>query len=183
MMELILLAFGLSADAFAVAIAAGVAARAARPPILRLGLAFGLAQGAMPLIGYLTSQIAGDWFTAVDHWVAFLLLGFLGGRMVKSGLDGSDDEAVFETRSFIGLLVAALATSIDAAAAGLTLPLLSTPVLLSCLVIAAVTAIVSGAGAAFGRRLGLAFGARAEIAGGMVLIFIGGRILVAHLWG
>lgn len=182
MIELMLLALGLSADAFAVAIAAGVSARGARPPVLRLALAFGLAQGGMPLIGYGASLIGGPWFTMVDHWIAFVLLGFLGIQMVRSGLDGSHDEAALDTRSFAGLFIAAIATSIDAAAAGLTLPLLATPVWLSCLTIAGVTAVTSGAGAGFGRQLGLSFGTRAEVAGGLVLIFIGCRILATHVF-
>lgn len=181
MIEVLLLALGLSADAFAVAVAAGVAARGERPPVLRIAAAFGLAQGAMPLLGYAASLIAGSWFTAVDHWIAFCLLGFLGVQMVRAGLDGAASEAAFDTRNFFGLLVAAIATSIDAAAAGLTLPLLSTPIWTSCAVIAAVTALTSGAGAAFGGRLGTTFGTRAEVAGGLVLIGVGVRILLVHL--
>lgn len=183
LIELILLALGLSADAFAVAIAAGVAARGGRPPVLRIAAAFGIAQGVMPLLGYAASLIAGSWFTTIDHWVAFALLGFLGVQMIRAGLDGEGEAASFETRSFMGLLVAAIATSIDAAAAGLTLPLLATPIWTSCAIIAAVTALTSGAGAAFGGRLGMAFGTRAEVAGGLVLIGIGARILAAHLLG
>lgn len=183
MIELLLLALGLSADAFAVAIAAGVAARGAKPPVIRIALAFGIAQGTMPLLGYAASLIAGSWFTMVDHWVAFGLLGFLGVQMVRAGLDGDEAEASFETKTFIGLLVAALATSIDAAAAGLTLPLLKTTIWTSCATIAAVTALTSGAGAAFGGRLGMTFGTRAEVVGGLVLIGIGVRILVSHLLG
>lgn len=183
MIELLLLALGLSADAFAVAIAAGVATRGGHPPIVRIALAFGIAQGAMPLLGYGANLIAGSWFTMVDHWVAFGLLTFLGVQMVRAGLDGDEEETSFETRSFLGLLVAAIATSIDAAAAGLTLPLLATPIWTSCATIAAVTALTSGAGAAFGGRLGMTFGTRAEVAGGLVLIGIGVRILLAHVFG
>jgi putative Mn2+ efflux pump MntP len=181
MIELLLLSVGLSADAFAVAIAAGVAARGGRPPVLRIAVAFGLAQGLMPLLGYAASLIAGSWFTMVDHWIAFGLLGFLGVQMVRAGLDGDEAEAAFETKSFLGLVVAAIATSIDAAAAGLTLPLLATPIWTSCAVIAVVTAVTSGAGAALGGRLGMRFGTRAEVAGGLVLIGIGVRILLGHL--
>lgn len=183
MIDVLLLSFGLAADAFAVAIAAGVAARSAPPPVLKLAMAFGVAQGIMPLLGYGLSVIAGDWFTRFDHWIAFGLLGFLGVQMVRAGLDGSEEEAAFETRSMAGLMVAALATSIDAAAAGLTLPALAAPIWLSCLSIAAITALLSGAGAAFGARLGLSFGTKAEVAGGLVLILIGCRSLFIHLTG
>ena len=183
MIEVLLLSFGLAADAFAVAVAAGVAARSAPPPTFRLAFAFGFAQGVMPLIGYGLSVVAGDWFTRIDHWIAFALLGFLGVKMVRAGLDGSEAESSFETRSLAGLIIAALATSVDAAAAGLTLPLLVAPIWVSCLSIAVVTALMSGVGAGFGGRLGLSFGTKAEVAGGIVLILIGCRILFTHLMG
>ena len=93
MIELLLLALGLSADAFAVAIAAGVAARGERPPVVRIAAAFGIAQGAMPLLGYAASLIAGSWFTLVDHWVAFGLLGFLGAQMVREVASKTADNA------------------------------------------------------------------------------------------
>lgn len=183
MIELLLLSLALASDAFAVAIASGVASRGTRPPILRIALAFGLAQGVMPFGGWLVTRAGGDWFTAIDHWVAFGLLAFLGTRMIKAGLDGPDTEASFDTTTFRGLLLAALATSIDAAAAGLTLPLLAVPIWQSCVTIGAVTALMAGGGAAIGGRLGLHFGTRAEIAGGIVLILIGVRLLASHLGG
>lgn len=183
MIELLLLAIGLAADAFAVSIASGVAARGERPPAFRIALAFGLAQGLMPLLGVLLASVAGTWFTYVDHWVAFGLLSFLGVRMIKAGVDGADAEASFDTATFVGLLVAAAATSVDAAAAGITLPMLVAPIWLSCLVIGGITALLSYIGAAVGGRLGLTFGTRAEIAGGVVLIGIGARILIGHLVG
>jgi manganese efflux pump family protein len=179
----LLLALGLAADAFAVAIAAGVAARDDGAPALRIALAFGVAQGLMPLIGYGLTLATGEWFGAIDHWIAFCLLSFLGTRMIRAGWDDQSEEASFDTGSLAGLTIAALATSVDAAAAGLTLPLLAAPIWLSCLAIGGTTALLSGAGAAFGCRLGLKFGARAEIAGGLVLIAIGARILTSHLWG
>jgi manganese efflux pump family protein len=183
MIELLLLSLALASDAFAVAIASGVAARGGRAPVVRIALAFGLAQGLMPFGGWLIARAGGDWFTAIDHWVAFGLLAFLGARMIKAGLDGPEAEASFDTASFGGLLLAALATSIDAAAAGLTLPLLALPVWQSCITIGGVTALMAGSGAALGGRLGLRFGTRAEIAGGLVLILIGVRLLASHLGG
>jgi manganese efflux pump family protein len=179
----LLLAFGLAADAFAVAVAAGVTARDNPPPAMRIALAFGVSQGLMPLIGYGLALATGEWFRTVDHWIAFGLLAFLGTRMIRAGWDGQGEESSFDTGSFTGLGVAALATSVDAAAAGLTLPLLVAPIWISCLVIGSTTAMLSGAGATFGRRLGLKFGARAEIAGGLVLMAIGARILSSHLPG
>lgn len=183
MIELLLLSLALASDAFAVAIASGVAARGGRPAVVRIAMAFGLAQGVMPVGGWLIAQAAGTWFATIDHWVAFGLLAFLGARMVKAGLDGPETEASFDTARFGGLLLAALATSIDAAAAGLTLPLLALPVWQSCMTIGVVTALMAGSGAAIGGRLGLRFGTRAEIAGGVILILIGARLLASHLGG
>jgi manganese efflux pump family protein len=183
MIELFLLAVGLASDAFAVSIASGVTARGVSPPVLRIAFAFGLAQALMPLFGVLLTRIAGSWFTVVDHWIAFGLLLFLGGRMIKAGVDGPEAEAAFDTSTIAGLFIAALATSVDAAAAGITLPLLSAPIWVSCVVIGAVTALFSGIGVAVGGQLGLKFGTRAEIIGGVVLIGIGLRILISHLSG
>lgn len=183
MIELLLLSLALASDAFAVAIASGVAARGERPPVIRIALAFGLAQGVMPFGGWLVARAGGEWFTAVDHWLAFALLAFLGARMVKAGLDGPETEASFDTATLSGLTLAAIATSVDAAAAGITLPLLTVPVWQSCVTIGAVTALLAGGGAAIGGRLGLRFGTRAEIVGGIVLILIGVRLLVSHLSG
>lgn len=179
-MILLLLAFALAADAFAVALAQGAAIRPNRNQSLLIALAFGSAQAIMPLLGWALGVAFDDLIAVVDHWVAFGLLGVLGLKMVREGLARTPDcpPALLTGKR---LLWASFATSIDAAAAGLTLPTLEIPVLLSCAAIGIVTALLCFAGALFGRQLGVRFGKRVEVGGGLVLIAIGTKILIEHL--
>jgi putative Mn2+ efflux pump MntP len=188
MMELLLVAFALSMDAFAAALSQGTAAGAT--PIagraVRVGLAFGAAQALMPLLGWALGFAFAPVIRDVDHWVAFVLLGFVGGRMMREGLANLDrvqDAAM--TTSVLGgraLFLMALATSIDAAAAGVTLPLLDQPIIFSCIVIGAITLAMSVAGVLLGRTVGAVAGRRGEVIGGFLLIAIGTKILIEHLF-
>lgn len=180
MIALFVLALALAMDAFAVSVAQGAAARHGWREALRMGGAFGIAQGVMPAFGWALSVALAGVIEAVDHWIAFLLLGFLGLKMIYEGVQPADDKP----RTALGgraLFVAAVATSIDAAAAGVTLPTLGLPVLLSCVAIAIVTAVFCVIGVLTGSRLGERFGKRAEIVGGLVLIGLGTRTLGQHL--
>lgn len=179
-MMLLLLAFALATDAFAVALAQGAAARPGIADALRIGAAFGIAQGLMPLLGWGLGVAFAGTLAAVDHWVAFVLLAALGAKMIREGLARTPD-APPALLTGTALLWASLATSIDAAAAGLTLPALNVPIASSCATIAIVTAVLCFGGALFGRQLGVRFGKRAEIGGGLVLIALGINILVEHL--
>ena len=184
MLELLLLAVALAMDAFAVALVRGAAGEHRLLRALEVGLAFGIAQGLMPLGGWLLGEIFAEWIAAFDHWIAFLLLAFLGARMILAALSGEDQQdpaPIGRASHFLGLLVAAIATSIDAAAAGLTLDLFATPVLLSCLVIGVVTALLCAPAYWFASRIGLRFGHLAEGFGGVVLIGLGMKILLEHL--
>jgi putative Mn2+ efflux pump MntP len=178
--DLWLLALALSMDACAAALALG--AGAAGRGIARLagatGLLFGAAQGAMPLLGALAADLAGDRLAAVDHWVAFAILAFLGVSMLRAA--GKAGEADRE-RAAAHLPALALATSIDAAAAGVTLPLFPVPVLLSAAVIGGTTALLSGLAVGLGALAGARLGRVAEALGGLLLIGIGARILASHL--
>lgn len=180
MIALFVLAIALAMDAFAVSVCQGAAARHGWREALRMGGAFGLAQGVMPAFGWALGVALAGVIEAVDHWIAFLLLGFLGLKMVYEGFQ-ADDEAQRVALDNRGLFLAAIATSIDAAAAGVTLPTLNLPVLLSCVVIAVVTGLFCVIGVLSGARLGQRFGKRAEIAGGLVLIALGTRTLGQHL--
>ena len=139
----------------------------------------------MPLLGWSLGAVFADWFDKIDHWVAFALLALLGARMIRAGLWGGAAEETPEepTRGahIAGLSAAALATSVDAAAAGLTLRLFATPAWLSCLVIGAVTFALCTAGHWFAARAGPRLGRHAEVAGGVVLIVLGFQILVEHM--
>jgi putative Mn2+ efflux pump MntP len=180
MVALFILAFALAMDAFAVSVCQGAAARHGWREALRMGGAFGLAQGIMPAFGWVLSFALAGVIEAVDHWIAFVLLGGLGIKMIYEGLQPSEC-AVRNALDGRALLLAAIATSIDAAAAGVTLPTLGLPVLLSCAVIAIVTGVFCVFGVLSGARLGQRFGKRAEIAGGLVLIALGTQTLGRHL--
>ena len=178
---LIALAFGLAMDAFAVSVAQGASRRARMGAALAMGAAFGLAQGLMPLLGWGLGWALAGVIRSVDHWIAFVLLGLLGAKMLREGL--SKDEAS-AAPALIGwaLLGAAIATSIDAAAAGITLPMLGTPILVSCLVIGVITGALCVAGVLIGAASGARLGKIAEVIGGLVLIAIGTKVLIEHLF-
>jgi putative Mn2+ efflux pump MntP len=178
---LLVLALALAADAFAVALCQGAAARPGWRGAARIGAAFGAAQALMPLVGWGLGVAFADAIRAVDHWVAFVLLVILGAKTLKEGLT-PDDASCDPTPSLSSwaLLGAAMATSIDAAAAGITLPTLGAPVMLACAVIGVVTLLLCAAGVFIGAASGARLGKKAEIVGGLALIGIGAKILVEH---
>jgi putative Mn2+ efflux pump MntP len=182
MLTVLLLALALSADAFAAAVCQGAAAepRPTAGGALRIGSAFGSAQALMPLLGWGLGVAFAGWIAQVDHWVAFVLLAVLGGRMVHAGLTGEPDCRGGPLMTGWPLFAAAVATSIDAAAAGVTLPMLSLPVMLACATIGVVTFAISAGGVLLGRMAGSALGPKAEVVGGVVLIGLGVKILVEH---
>jgi putative Mn2+ efflux pump MntP len=185
-LSLILLAFGLSADAFAVALGQGAASRS-HPwrNALAIGLAFGAAQAIAPLIGW----SLGYWFISqiesFDHWLAFSLLAAVGAKMMWEGVRADppgreSDPGKERAAAGMALLALAVATSIDAAAAGITLPTLGAPILVSIAVIGGVTFAMSFAGVWIGRIGSRGLGSNAEIIGGLILIVIGAKILIDH---
>jgi manganese efflux pump family protein len=182
--QILLLAVGLAMDATAVAAARGCASvnspRAGE--VLEIGLAFGFAQGLMPWLGSLLGAGMSAWVAAWDHWIAFVVLGAIGGKMLHEAwtADGAPEAAPAGSH-FRVLLGLAIATSIDAFAVGLTLPMLGAPLLLSVLTIGVVTALLSAAGVLLGRHFGNMLGKRLDVFGGVVLIALGCKILFEHL--
>jgi putative Mn2+ efflux pump MntP len=173
-------------DAAAVSAARGLATeRILTRHVLLVALLFGGFQALMPLCGWFIGGRVGPWVAAWDHWIAFALLGAIGGKMLWEAR-GSDeeerpkqsDEALFGLRV---MLVLALATSVDAFAVGVTLPMLSAPLVLSVLTIGVTTAVLSALALCFGRRLGAMLGRRLDMVGGLVLIGLGTKILIEHL--
>lgn len=172
-----LLAIALAMDAFAVALTQGARFRPGWGGAVAIALTFGLFQAVMPLIGWAIGVFALAYVEAVDHWIAFGLLTFLGIRML-GGHVGEDEAAQALTGT--ALMVAGVATSIDALAAGITLPTLGVPIIAAIAVIGGITAMMSAAGVALGRVAGDRWGAGAERAGGVILIALGCKILAEH---
>lgn len=173
------LTFGLAMDAFAVAVAQGAAGHNSSSNAIRIGAAFGAAQGIMPLVGWALGAAFLPVISAFDHWIALFLLVFLGAKMLWEARSvNADGPAGNLTGS--ALLTAAVATSIDALAAGITLPTLGLPVLLTSIAIGVVTGILSAIGVVIGGMASKRIGAIAEITGGFILIALGIKIFVEH---
>jgi putative Mn2+ efflux pump MntP len=177
------LALAMSTDAFAAAIGKGAAL--ARPQLreaLRTGLIFGVIEGLTPLAGWALGRFASNYVAAWDHWIAFVLLGVLGLRMVHAGLsDADEDDVKPDTHSFWLLALTGFATSIDAMAVGAGLAFLGADIAVTAAAIGFSTFIMVTIGVMLGRGLGAVVGKRAELVGGLVLIAIGSLILYEHL--
>lgn len=181
-LTLMVIAFGVSADAFAVATARGVTIRrGAVGAALAIAGTFGAFQALMPLLGWLIGVRVAVYLDQVDHWIALALLGYLGVRMVREAF-GEDDnpETAPKPLGWRELVVLGIATSIDALAVGGTLALLPINIGLAVLVIGVTTFVLSLLGVHIGQRGGTRFGTAAQVAGGLVLIGIGGRIFFEH---
>lgn len=185
-LSLILLALGLAADAFAVALGQGAAVKsAAWRNALIVGFAFGAMQAIAPLIGWAVSLALTGLIETVDHWIAFVLLALLGAKMMREGLThdppGEESDPGKEiVASGWKLVMLSIAVSIDAAAAGVTLPTLDAPIAVSIAMIGLVTFALSAAGVMIGRAGARALGSQAEIVGGLILIVIGVKVLIDH---
>jgi putative Mn2+ efflux pump MntP len=182
MAAIVALSVGLAMDAAAVSAVRGLESPRIRPrDAVLVGGLFGGFQALMPLLGWLAGSRLGPYIEAWDHWIAFALLAAIGANMLREA--GSGEERPAHTEPFAPrvLLLLAVATSIDALAAGITLPLLGAPVFLTAATVGVTTAALSVlalfAGRAFGQRLGPSL----EIVGGVVLIALGTKVLVEHL--
>ncbi len=183
-MELVLIAVGLSMDAFAVAICKGLSVqKLGWKHYLTVGVWFGGFQALMPTLGYLLGTTFERYITSVDHWVAFVLLCLIGGSMLKEGLAKEEEEK--EERAgfdFKSMLLLAVATSIDALAVGITFALLPDVNIFSAVgLIGTITFCLSAVGLKVGNIFGLKYKSKAEVVGGVILILIGVKILLEHL--
>jgi putative Mn2+ efflux pump MntP len=182
-LEVLLMAVGLAMDCFAVSLGIGTTGYANNPRALfRLSYHFGLFQALMPVLGWLVGAQLSSLVSSVDHWLAFGLLGFVGVRMIRSGLDSEAETHATDPSRGGAMVMLSVATSIDAFAIGLTLAMLQVEILYPSLVIGVVTGLLSLAGLLLGNRLGATFGKRMEVIGGALLIVIGLRVLFSHLW-
>jgi putative Mn2+ efflux pump MntP len=184
LLSVVAIAFAMSTDAFAAAIAKGAALQ--RPSwreALRTGAIFGIIEAVTPLIGWLIGSAAAKYASEWDHWIAFTLLAGLGARMIWVGFrsDGSDVDARPDSHSFWVLALTGLATSIDALAVGVGLAFLDVQIGWVAAAIGSATFLMVTIGVMLGRVLGAVAGKRAEIVGGLLLIGIGTAIVIEHL--
>ena len=184
--ELFAIAVALAMDAFAVSVCAGCALkRVTAVHFLRLSLTFGFFQFLMPVIGWTLGLTVRGFIESWDHWIAFALLAWIGGNMIREALSGEEDEAE-DTATGGGLdhkklFLMAIATSIDALAVGVTFAFLETPILSAVSLIGVTTFCISVAGVAVGCWFGARYKQRAEITGGVILVLLGCKILLEHL--
>lgn len=169
-------------DAFAVAIGTSITlGRVNARQVFRLGFHFGLFQAMMPVLGYLAGLTVQDSIKAWDHWVAFALLAFIGGRAIRESLNPDEDESPGDPTKGMSLVTLSVATSIDALAVGMSFAMLGIGIVLPSIIIGLVAGAMTVTGMAIGSRLGSLFGRRMEMAGGIVLILIGLKILASHM--
>ena len=181
-LSIALVAIALSMDAFAVSIVTGSIYKQLRiAHALRMALSFGGFQAFMPLIGSLLGRGLQAYIGAYDHWIAFGLLAFVGGKMIYESFAIESAEKNLNPANVGVLLTLSVATSIDALAIGVTLSLLSSSIILAAAFIGLVTFSLSYAGVAIGKRFGHFFESKIEIIGGLILIGIGLKILIQHL--
>lgn len=187
--ETFLIGVGLSADAFAVAVCKGLGMKKVNwAHALVIALFFGGFQALMPLIGWAAGTQLSALIEPVDHWIAFGLLAFIGGKMLIDAIKGGDDDCAAcaddeQKLDLKELLMLAVATSIDALAVGVTFAFLGMSIWAPIAIIGLTTFVLSFAGVAVGNQFGARFEKPATIAGGVVLILIGCKILVEHLLG
>jgi manganese efflux pump family protein len=182
LITIFLLAVGLGVDAFSVAIGIGAAnKKRSWVRVLRLSTAFGLFQFMMPLAGWLTGLSVVNFIDGFDHWIAFALLAYVGGKMIWEGLGNESNEEKADRTRGLPLLLLSIATSIDALAIGFSFSILKVPILFPAAIIGIVCFLMTAIGMVFGKWLAKIFGKKVEIFGGIVLIAIGVKILVDHL--
>jgi manganese efflux pump family protein len=183
--SLLALAFALAMDAFAVALVTGLTLNPLkRRQVFRLSFHFGLFQAMMPLIGWTAGTAVHRWIASFDHWIAWGLLAFVGGRMILGAFHGAEETpSRNDPTSGWDLVLLSVATSIDALAVGLSLAVIGSPIVVPAAVIGIVAAGMTVIGMVLGRRISALWGKRVEILGGLILFAIGTKILIDHLTG
>jgi putative Mn2+ efflux pump MntP len=186
--EIFLIAIGLAMDAFAVSITLGLSVKKPKPAEIMIpGLYFGFFQSLMPAIGYFAGVFFVNKFGQLDHWIAFALLGFIGGKMIKDSFskeDREEKEKKIDENSFgfIKMLILAIATSIDALAVGTTFAFFRVNIYTAILITGPVTFFIAICGVIIGSKFGTRFKAKAEFLGGAVLLIIGIKVVIEHIF-
>jgi len=179
---LVMLSVGLAMDAFSVATVTGFSlGRVRLQDAAKMSLSFGAAHVVMPTIGWYLGATVVDFISGFDHWLAFLLLAFVGGKMMKEGLNGDGKMDPQSVLGGLSLLVFTLAVSVDSLAVGLSFSLEKIAIFVPSLFMGAGTLAFTFVGLMIGNRTGQAVGRRAQIFGGLVLILIGARIVLSHM--
>lgn len=179
--ELLLLSVGLAMDAFAVAICKGISMKKMNwKKAIIIGIYFGGFQALMPTIGYFLGTFFQNLITSIDHWIAFILLGIIGGEMIKESFE-EDSENRNDDVSIKTMLVLSIATSIDALAIGITFAFLKVNLPLAVSLIGIITFILAIVGTKIGNRFGDKYESKAELTGGIILVLLGIKILLEHM--
>ena len=178
--ELLLMGVGLAMDAFAVSVCKGLGMK-------KLNKKQAVVIGLMPLVGWILGIQFQKYITSIDHWIAFILLGFIGGKMILEAVKEWNEEDIVEVKDqpldHRNMFVLAVATSIDALAVGITFAFLDTPILEAITIIGITTMIISIVGVVIGNYFGGKYKHKAELVGGIILVLLGIRILIQHLSG
>lgn len=184
-LELFFMGIGLAMDAFAVSICKGLGmSKVNKKQAAVIGLFFGGFQALMPLLGWLLGRQFEQYITNIDHWVAFVLLAFIGGKMIVEAAGSKEDVTVDqcdEPLDLKDLFILAIATSIDALAVGITFAFLNYPIIEAISIIGITTFVISVGGVYVGNFFGSKYKNKAEFAGGFILVLLGIRILLSHL--
>lgn len=182
-LEIAVIGIGLAMDAFAVSICKGLSMKKTNwKKAIIIALYFGIFQALMPVVGYYLGTTFENVVTSVDHWIAFILLGFIGGNMIKESFE-EDTENANDKTDFKTMLILSIATSIDALAIGITFAFFDVNIVGAVSTIGVITTVISLLGVVIGNKVGAKFQNRAERFGGIILILIGLKILIEHLGG
>ena len=183
LLEIILIAVSLSMDAFAVSITLGLSVKNPKiKEVLIPGIYFGFFQALMPLIGYFAGIYFANKIQNSDHWIAFVLLGFIGGKMIKDSFAKDEEKVDANSFQFLRMLLLAIATSIDALVIGITFAFFEVNIWVAIIIIGFTTFSISTGGVKIGNLCGIKFKSKAEFIGGAVLVMLGIKILVEHLF-
>jgi len=179
--SIVLIAFGLAMDAFAVSITSGITIKQLKiNSVMKIALFFGFFQAIMPIVGWLAGLSLRNFISEIDHWIAFGLLSFIGCKMIYESITIQSSEKEINPLNVYVLLVLSVATSIDALAVGLSFAILKISIVTPVVIIGTITFALSFLGVFIGNRIGHFFENKIEIAGGLLLIGIGIKILVEH---
>lgn len=180
-LELLLIAIGLAMDAFAVSVCKGLSMKKMNwKNACIIGGYFGFFQGFMPLIGYILGISFEERISSIDHWIAFILLAYIGIKMIKEALE-KNEESINDSVDIKTMLILAIATSMDALAVGVTFAFFEVNILFAIILIGIITFMLSVLGVKIGNKFGDKYESKAEVAGGVILILMGIKILIEGL--